>query len=69
MSRMDHADDVVSEAALVAALEASGGVGFWMWDIRRDEARADPVSALLFNISPARSRAGVRSSLRSGHVR
>lgn len=56
---MDHADDVVSEAALVAALEASGGVGFWMWDIRRDEARADPVSALLFNISPARSRAGV----------
>lgn len=56
---MDHADDVVSEAALVAALEASGGVGFWMWDILRDEARADPVSALLFNISPARSRAGV----------
>lgn len=56
---MDHADDVVSEAALVAALEASGGVGFWMWDILRDEARADPVSALLFNISPARSRGGV----------
>ncbi|MGU3420222.1 PAS fold-containing protein [Methylobacterium sp. UNC300MFChir4.1] len=56
---MDHADDVVSEAALVAALEASGGVGFWMWDILRDEARADPVSALLFNISPARSRVGV----------
>ena len=59
---MDHAHDVVSEAALVAALEASGGVGFWMWDILRDEARADPVSALLFNISPARSRAGVSLS-------
>lgn len=56
---MDHAHDVVSEAALIAALEASGGVGFWMWDVLRDEARADPVSALLFNISPARSRAGV----------
>jgi hypothetical protein len=60
--RMDHTDDVVSEAALAAALEASGGVGFWMWDILRDEARADPVSALLFNISPARSRAGVSLS-------
>jgi hypothetical protein len=59
MSQMDSADDLVSEAALVAALEASGGVGFWMWDILQDEARADPVSALLFNISPARSRAGV----------
>lgn len=55
----EAADDVVSEAALVAALDASGGVGFWMWDIGRDEARADPVSALLFNISPARSREGV----------
>ena len=62
MSQMDSADDLVSEAALVAALEASGGVGFWMWDILKDEARADPVSALLFNISPARSRAGVRLS-------
>jgi len=59
MPRMAHADDDVSEAARVAALEASGGVGFWMWDVLRDEARADPVSALLFNISPARSRAGV----------
>lgn len=58
----ETADDVVSEAALVAALEASGGVGFWMWDIRTDEAHADPVSALLFNISPARSRAGVSLS-------
>lgn len=56
------ADDVVSEAALVAALETSGGVGFWMWDILKDEARADPVSALLFNISPARSQAGVSLS-------
>lgn len=56
---MAQTDEDVSEAALVAALEASGGVGFWMWDILRDEARADPVSALLFNISPARSRAGV----------
>ncbi|MCJ2135504.1 PAS domain-containing protein [Methylobacterium sp. J-026] len=57
---MDQAaDDVVSEAALCAALQASGGVGFWTWDIARDDARADPVSALLFNISPARSRAGV----------
>lgn len=55
----EAADDVVSEDALVAALDASGGVGFWMWDIRKDEAHADPVSALLFNISPARSRAGV----------
>ena len=60
---MDQAaDDVVSEAALAAALEASGGVGFWMWDIPEDTARADPVSALLFNISPARSRAGVSLS-------
>ena len=59
---MDHAHDIVSEAALIAALEASGGVGFWMWDILRDEARADPVSALLFNISPTRSRAGVSLS-------
>ncbi|WP_306307429.1 PAS domain-containing protein [Methylobacterium sp. B1] len=59
MPRMAQTDEDVSEAALVAALEASGGVGFWMWDILRDEARADPVSALLFNISPARSRAGV----------
>ena len=58
----EAADDVVSEAALVAALENSGGVGFWMWDIRKDEARADPVSALLFNISPARSRVGVSLS-------
>ncbi|SDN44441.1 two-component system, LuxR family, sensor kinase FixL [Methylobacterium phyllostachyos] len=58
----EAADDVVSEAALIAALENSGGVGFWMWDIRKDEARADPVSALLFNISPARSRAGVSLS-------
>ena len=57
---MDQAaDDVVSEVALCAALQASGGVGFWTWDIARDDARADPVSALLFNISPARSRAGV----------
>jgi len=55
----EAADDVVSEAALAAALEHSGGVGFWMWDIRKDEARADPVSALLFNLSPARSRDGV----------
>ncbi len=62
MFRMLQTDDVVSEAALVAALEASGGVGFWMWDILRDEARADPVSALLFNISPARSQAGVSLS-------
>ncbi|WP_342108322.1 PAS domain-containing protein [Methylobacterium sp. SI9] len=61
--QMDQAaDDVVSEAALAAALETSGGVGFWMWDIRADVARADPVSALLFNISPARSRAGVSLS-------
>ncbi|WP_267426193.1 PAS domain-containing protein [Methylobacterium sp. GC_Met_2] len=60
---MDQAaDDVVSEAALAAALEASGGVGFWRWDIPEDTARADPVSALLFNISPARSRAGVSLS-------
>jgi len=60
---MDQAaDDVVSEAALAAALEASGGVGFWMWDISKDAAHADPVSALLFNISPARSRAGVSLS-------
>ena len=44
---------------MVAALDASGGVGFWMWDIVSDDARADPVTALLFNISPARSRAGV----------
>jgi len=57
--QVDHSDDVVSEAALIAALEASGGVGFWMWDIPNDDARADPVTALLFNISPARSRAGV----------
>lgn len=56
---LDHSDDVVSEAALIAALDASGGVGFWMWDIVNDDARADPVTALLFNISPARSRAGV----------
>ena len=55
-------DDVVSEAALIVALEASGGVGFWMWDIATDNARADPVTALLFNISPARSRAGVSLS-------
>ncbi|MCJ2072839.1 PAS domain-containing protein [Methylobacterium sp. J-030] len=60
---MDQAaDDVVSEAALAAALETSGGVGFWMWDIRADMARADSVSALLFNISPARSRDGVSLS-------
>jgi hypothetical protein len=59
---MDSQDDVVSEAALVAALTASGGVGFWMWDILNDDARADPVTALLFNISPARSRAGVSLS-------
>lgn len=58
----EAADDVVSEAALAAALETSGGVGFWMWDIRADVAHADPVSALLFNISPARSRAGVSLS-------
>ncbi|MET0430534.1 MAG: PAS domain-containing protein [Microvirga sp.] len=56
---MEDSDDVVSEAALIAALEASGGVGFWMWDVANDDARADPVTALLFNISPARSRAGV----------
>jgi hypothetical protein len=62
MSQKDSADDLVSEAALAAALETSGGVGFWIWDILKDEARADPVSALLFNISPARSRAGVRLS-------
>jgi hypothetical protein len=59
---MEHPDDVVSEAALVAAIAASGGVGFWMWDILADVARADPVTALLFNISPARSRAGVSLS-------
>ncbi|MDP4005222.1 PAS domain-containing protein [Methylobacterium sp. NEAU K] len=59
---MEHSDDVVSEAALATALESSGGVGFWMWDIIEDDARADPVAALLFNISPARSRAGVRLS-------
>ncbi|TXN47193.1 PAS domain-containing protein [Methylobacterium sp. WL18] len=59
---MENSDDIVSEAALIAALEASGGVGFWMWDIVTDDARADPVTALLFNISPARSRAGVSLS-------
>ena len=55
---LDHSDDVVSEAALIAALDASGGVGFWMWDIVNDDARADPVTALLFNISPARRGPG-----------
>lgn len=59
---LENSDDIVSEAALIAALEASGGVGFWMWDIVTDDARADPVTALLFNISPARSRAGVSLS-------
>lgn len=59
---MESQDDVVSETALVAALAASGGVGFWMWDILDDVARADPVTALLFNISPARSRGGVSLS-------
>ena len=59
---MEDADDTVSEAALAAALESSGGVGFWMWDILKDDARADPVTALLFNLSPARSRAGVSLS-------
>jgi hypothetical protein len=61
-SQMEDADDTVSEAALAAALESSGGVGFWMWDILKDDARADPVTALLFNLSPARSRAGVSLS-------
>ncbi|MHB2207510.1 PAS domain-containing protein [Methylobacterium sp. CM6257] len=33
-----------------------------MWDIINDRAQADPVAALLFNISPARSQAGVSLS-------
>ncbi len=59
MQHASHPDTVVSEAALQAALVASGGMGTWEWNLVEDSAKADPVVALLFNLSPARSRSGV----------
>ena len=56
-------DDVVSEVALEAAIRASGGVGFWTWNIKDDIAQADAVSALLFNLAPSQSRQGVSISV------
>lgn len=59
MTGKAHLDTIVSEAALQAAIDASGGMGAWEWDVAEDRACADPVVALLFNLSPAQSRAGV----------
>lgn len=59
MIRNAHPDTIVSEAALQAAIDASGGMGAWEWNVAEDRARADPVVALLFNLSPAQSRGGV----------
>ena len=56
-------DEVVSEVAVETAIKASGGVGFWTWNIRDDIAQADAVSALLFNLSPLQSRQGVPISV------
>lgn len=63
MQHESHPDTVVSEAALQAALAASGGMGAWEWNLVHDSAKADPVVALLFNLSPARSRSGVPFSV------
>ncbi len=59
MTRKAPPDTIVSEAALQAAIDASGGMGAWEWNVAEDRACADPVVALLFNLSPAQSRGGV----------
>ncbi|MGU3540175.1 PAS domain-containing protein [Methylobacterium sp. A54F] len=59
MTRRKPTPDSIPDLALEAALAASRGVGAWAWDIASDRASADPVVALLFNIDPDRSRAGV----------
>jgi hypothetical protein len=60
--------ETVSEAAVDDAIKASGGVGFWTWNIKDDIAQADTVSALLFNLTPARSREGVTLSVLMGAI-